>query len=321
MRAARDEIRLAATRGPAASDAALAVDARAHDRRIAEAPGDLEEEAGRRRDAHELALRASDGHVDRALRPEDLAAVLLEEPLHVRVLGLLRRELPVVDVGHALLPVEPDIPRSRREEVLDGEAVRGREFARALAPEKHAVRAVHDEARDLRRRLAAFERADGAGLHRAAVHDARVELYDAILVRDAAVPDGDVVRVELVHVDADDRGVERIVSLDQRLARGLRRLDAVRGSHEDVAVRGSSRAGYAGALRLQLFFEGGGGEDAGDGGRGCGLEEAAARSAHEDQPFRTRNGRVATIPIHLPGKSAVTIAEIATGRRRVVDRN
>src|ERR1017187_2276652 len=272
MRAARDEIRLAATRGPAASDAALAVDARAHDRRIAEAPGDLEEEAGRRRDAHELALRASDGHVDRALRPEDLAAVLLEEPLHVRVLGLLRRELPVVDVGHALLPVEPDLPRSRREEVLDG-------------------------ARDLRRRFAALERAAGAALQRAAVHDAPVELYDAILVRDAAVPDGDVVRVELVHVDADDRGVERIVSLDQRLARGLRRLDAVRGSHEDVAVRGSSRAGYAGALRLQLFFEGGGGEDAGDGGRGCGLEEAAARSAHEDQPFRTRNGRVATIPI------------------------
>ena len=166
-----------------------------------------------------------------------LVAVLLEEPLRRPGPGFLRRELPVVDVGHALFPVEPDLPRPRRQEVLDGEAVRGRELSRALADEEDAVGAVHDELRDLRGRLAALQRAHGAGFHRAAVHDARVELHDALLVRDAAVPDADVVRVELVHVDADDRGVQRVVALDERLPRGLRGLDAVRGRHEDVGRR------------------------------------------------------------------------------------
>ena len=297
VRAARHEVRLAAPGGAAAPDAVLAVDPRADDGRVADAPRHLEEQSGRRRDADEVARRAPHGHVDRALRPEVGVAVFPDERLDVGVLRFLAGLDPVVVRREALFPVQPDLPRLRREEVLGQESVRAREPRGARADEEHAVRALHDELRDLRRRLDALERADGARAHRPPVHDARVELDDAFLVRDAAVPDAHVVRVELVDVHADDRRVERVVALDERLPRGLRGLDAVRGRHEDVPrsrgrralrpARAPLRTGKRGGRRRERPLR----RPGGSGGGKCSWK----------RPFRMGRGRAAASP-HSPSK-------------------
>ena len=201
-----------------------------------------------------------------------LAPVLLEEALHVGVLGVAGRLDPVVEVGEAVLPVEPDLPGLLRQEVLVGEAVGGREAAGPCADEEDAVGLVHDEPGDLRRRLDAGQGRDGARAHRPAVHDGGVQLDDALLVRDAAVADSHVVRIELGDVDAGDGGVERVLPLDEGLACHLRGLEAVGGGDDDEAVphgRRGRRRGLGGEVSRQ--------ERGGSGERGRPEELAAGK--------------------------------------------
>src|SRR6185369_5377680 len=92
----------------AGPDLAVHVEAGADDRAVAEASGDLEEEAGCRRRPDDVAVLRHRVAVDRSVRPEVRHAALLDEPADVRVLLLLGARLdPVVASGELLLPVQP----------------------------------------------------------------------------------------------------------------------------------------------------------------------------------------------------------------------
>ena len=119
------------------------------------------------------------------------------------------------------------------------------EVLRALADEQMVVGRVHDELRDVRRRPHAFERGDAAGALLRPVHAARVELHDAVGIRQAAVADAVVLRIELDDVDAGDEGVEHVFlaraaarhqverALDRRLRPAVLVAVAVRRGDDD----------------------------------------------------------------------------------------
>ena len=69
---------------------------------------------------------------------------------------------------------------------------------------------VHHQLRHLRRRAHAFDRRDAAGALLRPVHAARIELDDAVGVRQPAVADAVVGRIELDDVDAGDERVEDV---------------------------------------------------------------------------------------------------------------
>src|SRR5207249_10901615 len=78
-------------------------------RRVAQAPGDFDNQAACRRRADDVAARGARVAVDGALRPEVLHAVFLDVPADVGVLFLLvPGRHPVVLARQLLLPVEPD---------------------------------------------------------------------------------------------------------------------------------------------------------------------------------------------------------------------
>ena len=77
---------------------------------------------------------------------------------------------------------------------------------------------------DERRRPNAFERGDAACPLLRSVHAARIELHNAFSIRQAAVADAGLFRIELDDVDAGDQRVEHVVPFDD-LREGY--LDAV----------------------------------------------------------------------------------------------
>lgn len=75
------------------------------------------------------------------------------------------------------------------------------------ADQKMMVGVVHHGLRGQRRRAHALERAHTARALPRAVHAARVELHDAVLVVQASVPDTGLLRIQLRDVDARDQRV------------------------------------------------------------------------------------------------------------------
>src|SRR5690606_35730140 len=94
-RAAREDDRLAPSRRARSSRIVVDVEARADDRRIADAAGDLVREPARRRHSGKIAARVDREAVDRPLDPRLVA--------RLRLLG----RQPIVLVGKARFPLEP----------------------------------------------------------------------------------------------------------------------------------------------------------------------------------------------------------------------
>ena len=131
---------------------------------------------------------------------------------------------------------------------------------------------LHHRLRDERRRAHAFERGDAAGALLRAVHAARVELHDAVGVRQAAVADAVVLRIELDDVDAGDQRVEDVRALRRSSRRPSRRRSAsppflkvaVGGGDDDrldAAARGTPRAPAPKARAGAVGEPGGGARD------------------------------------------------------------
>ncbi len=207
-------------------------------------PGILKKRPRCRRRADDVAAGGDGIAVDRAVGAEVFGAELLDVPADIGVLlFFVAPGDPVVLVRKLLFPVEPDLPAALGQEVLFFEAVGLGELQGPGPDEKDAVGALHDEARHLRRVLDALERADGARLHRAAVHDGSIELHDALFVRDAAVADRHVIGIVLDDVDARDDGVQRIAPRLQNVPRLLDRLETVcRRDDDGPCGRGPRRS-------------------------------------------------------------------------------
>ena len=130
-------------------------------------------------------------------------------------------------------PVQPHFACVRGQQVFLLEAVLQREPLGPLADQKDVVRVLEHEFRDLGRRLDPLERAHRPRALGGAVHARRVELHDAVGVRQPAIPHGVVVRVELLDLHALDRGVERVRALHQHVERLLHGAQAVGARHRD----------------------------------------------------------------------------------------
>jgi hypothetical protein len=95
------------------------------------------------------------------------------------------------------------------------------------------IGALHDEPRDLRRILDAFERGDRSRAVRRPIHHGRIELHDAVFVRDAAVPDGEVVRIFFDEIDTRDGRIQRRAAVLHHLHGLLRGLPPVQARYHD----------------------------------------------------------------------------------------
>jgi hypothetical protein len=114
----------------------------------------------------------------------------------------------------AALPLEPLRARALGVEVgFDREPHVAREMLRARAHQQVVVGVVEHRLRDARRRPHALERRDAARALQRPVHAAGVELHDAVGVRQPAVADVHLGRVELDDVDARDQRLEHVLAL------------------------------------------------------------------------------------------------------------
>ena len=140
--------------------------------------------------------------------------------MSIGLAALLRIEI-VIGID-AALPLQPQPARLLGVEVvLDLEAHVAREVLRALADQQVVVGHLEHRLGHQRRRAHAFERGDAAGALRRAVHAARVELHDAVGVRQPAVADAAFGRIELADVDAGDQRVEHVGALGDHVERLL----------------------------------------------------------------------------------------------------
>jgi hypothetical protein len=143
-----------------------------------------------------------------------------------------------------MLRVDPPFPFQPKfsrmlgvQVVLDFEAEPAREILRAFAHDQMMVRLLHRRLRHERGRPHTFEAGHAAGTPFRAVHATGIELHHAVRVRQTAVADAVIKRIELDDVHARDERVEHV-----RAARGHHReglLDAghVAAVFEFVAVR------------------------------------------------------------------------------------
>src|SRR2546422_8053797 len=131
-----------------------------------------------------------------------------------------------------------------------------------------SVRVLEHELRDLGRRLDAFERAHRTGPFGGPVHAGCVELHDPFGIRQAAVPDGVVLRIELLNLHTLDHGIQRVRTLHQHVERLLNRAEPVRaGDYHRLrrpAARGRERPGRSHGIG-DVRRRGGGDADSGGG--------------------------------------------------------
>ena len=125
-------------------------------------------------------------------------------------------------------PMQPHLARVLGQQVLLFEAVLEREPFRAFPHEEDVVRVLEHELRDLGRRLDAFQRAHRTGPLGGPVHAGCVELHDPFGVRQTAVPDGVVLRIELLDLHTLDRRIQRVRTLHQHVECLLHRAEPVR---------------------------------------------------------------------------------------------
>ena len=202
----------------------------------------------------------------------------VDEPLayhlQARVVPRLRAVLraQVVQRIGAPLPLEPLFARGLVDQpLLDLEAHRAGEVLRALAHEQMMIGLVGDQLGDPRRRADALDPRDGAGAFPGAVHARRIELHDALGVRQTAPTDARLVWIELDDRDAGDERIEHVGAARHHLERLRHAGDAV-GVLRPVAVGrrdnarlDAFRCQHRGCLSEQWLGCGGGGS--GRGGR------------------------------------------------------
>src|SRR5215213_100854 len=206
------EVRLSAPRRARGPDGAVDVKPRAQDGRIAHAAGYLPRESARRRHSADLPCRVDGVTVDRSVkvRAVDQAFVGHLQGFAVPRLRALRRIEIARRVG-APLPFEPELARILRVQiVLYLEAHTAGESLRVPADYQVVIGQLHHRLRDERGRTHAFERSHRARALFRPVHNGRVELNYAFGIRQAAVADAIIERVELDYVHARKQGIEHV---------------------------------------------------------------------------------------------------------------
>lgn len=139
----------------------------------------------------------------------------------MRLVRLLPRIGEARGIG-APLELQPHPPRRGRVQVvLDREAHLPRERLRILPHQQVMVGVLQHRLGHQRRRAHAFQRRHRARALAGAVHHGGVQRHHAVGVRQAAVADAVVLRVQLVEVDAGDDGVERVGAARHPRERGL----------------------------------------------------------------------------------------------------
>jgi len=238
------EVGFAAAGRSGGADFVVHVESRAENRRVADAAGNLPRQPAGRRHAADVAAGVDAVAVDRAVIVIGIDEAFTHHLQAGVVPGLRPRlRIRVVLRIDAALPLEPEPPgRVGVEVVLDLESDTPREVLRALADDEVMVGQIHHLLGDVRRRADAFQRGHASRALPGPVHTARVELDDAVGIRQAAVADARVFGIELDDVDAGDERVEDVGvaarhQVERALDGGLRSAVlvavAVGGRHDD----------------------------------------------------------------------------------------
>ena len=142
-------------------------------------------------------------------------------------------------IAQRLFPDHPGQARFLGLKRFGGKTHRHREPVRALAHQHDVIGLLHHQLGDFRGSPAAADGADGSTAARGAVHDAGIELGHAVFIRQPAVSDRGVFRIELLNIDAGDDRVERIGALLHHVHGALSGSKAVRAGDDD-RLSGSS---------------------------------------------------------------------------------
>src|SRR5688572_5618926 len=166
----------------------------------------------------------------------------LLQDLATRVRALLR-----VEVMLGVNPTFPFQPKFSRmlgiQVVLDFEAEAAGEILRPIADKEMMVRLFHHRFGYKGRRAHSFEGADAARTFLWSVHAAGIKLHRAVRVRQAAVADAVIERIELDNVYARDQRVEHISSLRHH-GEGLLDTGNVASILELIAIGGCDHDGF-----------------------------------------------------------------------------
>jgi hypothetical protein len=149
---------------------------------------------------------------------------------------------PVVIGVEICLPAEIVLAALLGQQVLRLEPHLDREPSRAFPDQHHVVGVIHDRLGHERWSRDVLERRDRSGALRRTMHNARVELHDAVCVGQSAEADGHVVGVELLDVHAGNDRVQRIGTGTQHVVGDFDAPDPVGGSNDDrPSSSGASR--------------------------------------------------------------------------------
>ena len=181
--------------------------------------------------------------------------------------AILRVE-PVRGV-HAPAPLEPERPRPLGVEVVfDGEAQVARELPGPLPRDQVVVGALRDRLGDQRGSAHAGDPRDGTGPTARAMHHRGVKFHHAVGVRQPAVADAGLLRIQLGDVGAGHQGIERVLTagdaaegaLDGVLAAAVAELEAAEVGDDDRPAAADDGRGGIGVRRgSQADRNGGGG--------------------------------------------------------------
>jgi hypothetical protein len=211
--------------------------------------------------------------------------------------------IEVVQRIAAAFPFEPRRPRAIGVEVgLDGEPEITREGLRVAADEQVMIGLLHDLVGDQRRGPHPFEAGHAPGAALRAVHAAGVELDHAVGVRQAAVADAGIERIELYDVDAGDQRLEHVGATRHHGEGGLHArpgaavlvdVTVVRGDDDRLHPPARHRRRLRRRGRLLL-----------SGGRlGCADEPCRRSREHELAPVEAaRRGRTGVVSHGFPSR-------------------
>ena len=115
-------------------------------------------------------------------------------------------------------PVQPQLPRLLRiEVVLNFESHVAREMLCAMADQQMVIGVLHDRFRHQRGIANALQRCNAAGLFSRSMHAAGIELHYAIGIRQPAVANTRVLRIQFDDIDAGNQGIEDILAFGHAL--------------------------------------------------------------------------------------------------------
>ena len=175
----------------------------------------MERPAASARDSQAASRQEVRGHRGSAI----VARILLVPVLWLAAFAF--RIQPVLGID-AALPLEPQPARGLGVEVVfDLNPMRARERLRARAHQQVMVGVLHHRLRDQRRRAHALDAATAPARFIGPCMHERVELDDAVGVRQGAVADAGLERIELRDVHAGDERVEHVLALGDQPERTL----------------------------------------------------------------------------------------------------